>query len=270
MCKRSIALSFACFFITALLGCSRLLPKHPLTWHLTLELYPAGDPEAASKQTVSVIESRLNAIGVPSFRVTPETGKAGGARVVVNLSEVRDRERVKNILTNPGQFELNAVVSPPAPAPAQTYPNKESAITSLNSGSTIPPNRRILLYPHNDGTLRKDWVVVETPFIVDSVEVRNASVMPEGGSSDKYSVQFSLTKSGGEKLGEWTGMHTNRYLALVLNDQVMVVARVEGQMFDRGVIRGAFTQSAAEDLALVLRSGAYPAPVRFIEEGENK
>src|SRR5262245_17360598 len=134
MSKRSIALSLALFLITALPGCARLRPKLPLTWHLTLELYPAGDPEAASKQTVSVIESRLNALGVPNFRVTPETGKAGGARVVVNLPEVRDHEKVKNILTTAGRFELDAVVSPPNPAPAQTYPDKESAIASLNSG----------------------------------------------------------------------------------------------------------------------------------------
>jgi len=267
--KSLIAVSL---LIIGTLGCSMVRAKRPLTWHVTLEVDSSfGDQEAQTQQTINMIESRLNAFGVPNFKVATDRSFGSITRIIVNLPEGQDRERIKNILTAGGKLEIDAVVSPANPEPAKIYQSTEDALASLNSGNTIPPNRRILLYPLNEsGASKKEWVVVESPVIVDGNELRNAVAMPEAGGSDNYNIQFSLKKTGAAKLANWTGASINRYLAVVLNEQVVSIAFVKSQISDQGVISGRFTKASAEDLALVLKSGAYPAPVRFVEEGENK
>ena len=108
--------------------------KQPLTWHLVLEVdSSAPDRSAAVKQTVNVIDSRLDALGLGNYEVRPEGDPANG-RIVVNLPATEDPERVKRIISTWGKLELVHVVSPPSPAPAQTYSTSEEAAASLLRG----------------------------------------------------------------------------------------------------------------------------------------
>jgi len=81
---------------------------------------------------------------------------------------------------------------------------------------------------------------------------------------------FTLSPSGAEKFAAWTGSHINAYIRVVLNDEVKSIAYIKSQIYDQGEISGRYTKQSAEDLALVLRSGALPARVKVIEEGPNK
>lgn len=258
--------------VAAGIACSMLRPKRPLTWHVVLEIdSSAPDREAATRQTIAVIEKRLDAFGVSNSEVKAQ-GPASAGRILVNLPDVPNTERVKNVLTTGGKLELVAVISPPSPALVETYASKEEAIASLASNGAVPETRRVLLYPNRqiDSPLVKKWVVVESPAILDGSELRTASAAPSGPGSNDYDIQFSLKKTGADRFGAWTGAHVNEYLGVVLNDQVLSIAYIKGQIFDQGVISGRFTKESAGDLALVLNSGAYPAQVRFVEEGRNK
>lgn len=268
--------------LSAGLGCSLLRPKRPFTWHVTLEVDPsATDREAAVNQTVAIIESRLNAFGVPGFEVRPQ-GNAAPGRIIVNLPDVPDRERLKKIITAGGKLELTAVVTPPSPAPVHTYTSREEAIASMAaSGGTVPANRRLLPYTERDEPRGSNntpahsqqpgkWLVVESPPIIDGSELRNATAVPSRVGGDEYHIAFSLKRAGAEKFGAWTGAHINSYLAVVLNDEVKSVAYIKSQMSDQGEISGRFTKQSAQDIARVLNSGALPAPVKIVEEGVNK
>jgi preprotein translocase subunit SecD len=136
-------------------------------------------------------------------------------------------------------------------------------------------NRRVLPYLERSevGAARKPkrWVVLESPAIVDGSDLSNASAIPvPGRGANNYEIQFSLDKTGAEKFGAWTGANINEYLGVVLNDEVRSIAAIMAQIFDQGVISGGFTKQSAEDLALVLRSGALPAPIRIVRERGNK
>jgi len=97
-----------------------LRPKRPSSL-ITLEIYAAApDREAAVKQTVAIIESRLDAVGVSNVDVQPE-GDPPNGRILVSFSAVSDLERIKSIVTAEGRLELMAVVSPPSPAALQTF-----------------------------------------------------------------------------------------------------------------------------------------------------
>ena len=108
------------------------------------------------------------------------------------------------------------------------------------------------------------WVVVESPAIIGGSDLRTADAVQSEGHN--YHIGFSLKKAGADKFGAWTGANVNEYLGVVLNDDVKSIAFIKSQISDQGEITGNFTKQAAEDLALVLKAGALPAPVTLIEE----
>jgi len=252
--------------IMTALGCSMLRPRRPPTWLLTLEIEaPEDERKAAVDQTVSVIKRRLDLAGVSNFEVKPQ----GDARVLVGLPDVPDRDRLKNLIIAGGKLELAHVVSPPSPAPVQTYNTQEEAIISL--GGTQPSNRRVLEYQESDelsrGTqAKKKWVIVESPAVVSGNDLRNAEASRGPSKAADYQIIFSLRPAGAERLGAWTAANINEYLAIVFNDEVKSIAYIKSQIFDQGEISGSFTKESAEDLAHILNSGALPAPVKIVAE----
>lgn len=266
--------------VSAGVACSLLRSKHRPTWHLLLQVdAPAADRVAAVRQTIFVIENRLGALGVSDWAIKVQGGESSG-RLLVNLPEVADRERLKQVITAGGKLELVHVITPPSPAPVQTFATKEEAVASLNSGGTIPGNRRVLAYVERaelsnvqdrDKPKPTKWVVVESPAIISGTDLRNASAVPASGNGDdNYEIAFSLRAEGAERFGSWTGANIDEYIGVVLNDEVKSIAFIKSQISDQGVINGRFTKQSAEDLALVLKSGALPAPIKIVEEGPNK
>src|SRR5207302_11108413 len=71
---------------------------------------------------------------------------------------------------------------------------------------------------------------------------------------------------GGRRFGSFTGAHVGDNLAVVLDNKVQEVAVIKEQIHDSGVINGRFSEQEAKDLAMVLRSGALPAGIKYLEE----
>ena len=260
------------------LSCSFRRPRS-LTWHIMLEMdVAASDRESAAKQTVTVIERRLDRFGVHDFEVLAQ-GTPPNGRILVSLPQVSDPERLKKLISARGQLELAAVISPPSPSPVQIYNSKEDAIASL--GDKMPANRRVLPYFEQNQSTAGDqnsetgyqpnkWVVVEAPAIVDGSELRNAVAVPSRVNAEDYHIAFSLTPKGAERFGDWTGAHINDYISVVLNDEIKSIAYIRSRISDQGEISGRFSKQPAEDLALSLQSGALPAAVKIVDEGANK
>jgi len=263
--------------LAAGLACSLLRPKRPLTWHLTLQVEgPVAGRAAATQQTMAVIKRRLDAAGVSEAEIKTD-GDPDSGRILLNLPNTSDRDRIAKLITAEGKLELTAVVSPPSPSIVQTYTTREEAIASLSSDGTIPANRTVLPYSERAelpsetaGPSTKKWVVVESPAIVSGSDLKDASAMRSRAGGENYDIHFSLQKAGADRFGTWTGSHINNYLGIVLNDEVKSIAFIKSQIFDQGEINGRFTKQSAEDLALVLRSGALPARVLVVEEKFDK
>jgi preprotein translocase subunit SecD len=117
----------------------------------------------------------------------------------------------------------------------------------------------------NQAEPQKKWVVVESPAVVDGNELRTAAATQGQGGAD-YQISFALKPTGAQKFGAWTGANINEYMGVVLNNEVRSIAFIQSQIFDSGQISGKFTKESAEDLSLILRSGALPAPIEYQEE----
>ena len=233
--------------------------------------------DSATDQAMKIIDSRINSIGVAE----PTLQRRGGQNsheILLQMPGIQDPEHVKSLLVGESHLELVHVISPPSPNPAQSYFSREEALASLNSNGNIPANRRVLPYAERADLTSPDtgananaskpqkWVVVESPAIIDGIDLRTAQAIPERAGGDKYQITFSLKKNGADKFGAWTGANINEYMGVVLNNEVKSIAFIKSQIFDQGEITGNFTKEQGDDLALTLRSGALPAPIEYQEE----
>jgi len=246
-----------------------------VTWSL-----PATAQRALSDQAVDqayrIVESRINAVGVAEPTLQKHGGQ-GSNQILLQMPGIQDPERIKKLIAGESRLELMKVVSPPNPSPIKTYATEQEAIASL--GGQVPPNRRVLPYSERDeptaagdnaeqnANQTKQWVVVESPAVIDGSELRNAAAAEgQAGGDSNYEIDFTLKPTGAEKFGAWTGANVGAYMAVVLNDEVKSAPFIKSQITDRGQITGNFTKQSADDLALTLRSGALPAPLVYLEE----
>src|SRR2546430_14367778 len=156
--------------------------------------------ESATDQAMKFIDSRINAVGVAEPTLQRH-GAQNSHEILLQMPGIQDPEHVKQLLGNPSRLELVHVISPPSPAPVQTYATEQEALASLNSGGNIPANRKVLPYteradaatPGQDANAPKPkkWVVVEAPAIIDCAELRRANAVEARAAADEYASAFS-------------------------------------------------------------------------------
>ena len=220
--------------------------------------------DQAVAQTMAVMQKRCDALNV--YCKAERVGNDKPDQIKLRISNPQDPERVKGVVLSQG-LELRAVVSPPSPAPFQTYPTEAEAAEAAGADKDVLPYLADIDGPAGSAGPKK-FVVVERAPIVDGRDIRGAEAVPSAsGGKDNYEVTFTLNPEGADRFGHWTGANINNYVAVVLNKQVRSVAFIKSQIFDSGQISGRFTKERAEDAALVLRSGGLPAPIEALEEG---
>jgi len=89
---------------------------------------------------------------------------------------------------------------------------------------------------------------------------------PGLGQFNQPVVNFFLTHEGGEIFSQVTGDNVGKGLAIILDGNVVTAPNIKSQIGDTGLIEGSFTRQEVEDLSTVLRSGALPAGITYLEE----
>jgi preprotein translocase subunit SecD len=226
--------------------------------------------EQATEQAMKIIDSRINAFGVKEPTLQRQ-GRSDSGQILLQMPGVENPERVKKLVGETSRLSLMKIVSPPNPSPVQIYSTKEAA----EAAAAGAKNHKVYPYADRDETVAntqnpqdkpKQYVVVETPAVVDGSELRDAAAVSRTGSNNDYQISFSFKPSGAQKFGDWTGKNIGNYMAVVLNDEVKSAAYIKSQIFDSGEISGRFTKTTADDLALTLKSGALPAEIEYQEE----
>lgn len=220
--------------------------------------------ERATDSAKQIIENRVDAFGVAEPLIARQGGE-GTYQILVQMPGVDDPERVKNLLNADSNLELKLVAKTAQP---DGYPNKqaaEDAVKSLPGGADayeIMPYRD----RSNTATGSESYTILEKDVVVSGLDMRDAYARPSSIRTGNYEIDFSLTPEGAKKFSQVTGANVGQYLAIVLNNEVRSAPRIDSMISDRGQITGAFTQRQAEDLALMLRSGALPAKAVYLEE----
>ena len=216
--------------------------------------------ELAVVQAEQTIRNRIDAFGVAE-PVIQRQG-IGGTRIVVQLPGVDDPERVKRLIKNTAFLEFRLVDYPLGGGCA---PSREQVMASY--GPLLPENLEILNQDVRDEAgeiVGQNYCAVEKRPVVTGRDLKDAR--PGLGQFNQPVVNFSLSHEGGQLFGEATGANVGRGLAIVLDGTIVTAPNIRSRIADRGLIEGSFTPEEAQDLSTVLRSGALPAAITYLEE----
>ena len=215
--------------------------------------------EQAVRQAEQTIRNRVDAFGVAE-PVIQRQG-LGSDRIVVQLPGVDDPERVKELIKNTALLEFRFVVYP-----EQGAASTEAEIVSHYRGA-LPQDVEIFeqeIRGEDGEVVGSAYLALESRRIITGRDLRTAR---SGlGQFNEPVVRFYLSQEAGRIFGEATGANVGRRLAIVLDGKVQSAPVVQSRITDEGVIEGQFTQVEVEDLVTVLRSGALPAAITYLEE----
>jgi preprotein translocase subunit SecD len=203
-------------------------------------------------QAIETIRNRVDALGV-SEPTIQEHG-LGQYQILMQLPGVDDPARVKDIVKNTAMLEIKQSMS-------TAFASEQEALQS--KGGVVPADQ-ILLPGQCTTRPEQTWCFVSRVSAVSGKDLRGANE-----STDQYgqpAVHFDLTSDGGQRFFKFTSDHVGDSLAVVLDNKVQEIASIKEPIHDSGEISGHMTAQQAKDLSMVLRSGALPASIKYLEE----
>jgi preprotein translocase subunit SecD len=200
---------------------------------------------AAVTQSIEIVRRRVDELGTRE----PSIQRQGADRVVVQLPGVKDPERIKALIGKTAKLTFHLVDETTSPEEAMR--------------GRVPPGS--VLLPSAEGERGMNGsVVVRKRVEVGGDMLTDAQPTFQDG---RPVVSFRFSAAGGKKFGDTTKEAVGKQLAIVLDDRVISAPRVnEPILGGSGIISGSFTTKEAQDLSLLLRAGALPAPMTILEE----
>ena len=224
------------------------------TW--TLAMKPASLNELKDKavtQAIDTIRNRIDALGVSEPTIEPHG--MGQYQILVQLPGVDDSGRVKDIMQSTAMLEIKQMTDGP-------YPSEQAARQA--KGGVVPVDSILLPGQCANGP-EQTWCFVSRVSAVSGKDLRDAQASTD--QNGQPSVTFSLTGDGGQRFYNFTSAHVGENLAVVLDNKVQEVASIKEPIRDQGSISGGhMNEQQAKDLSMVLRSGALPASIKYLQE----
>jgi preprotein translocase subunit SecD len=215
------------------------------SWNLSMKPSALTDlKNKAVTQAIDTIRNRIDALGVSE--PTIEEHGLGQYQILVQLPGVDDSGRVKDIMQSTAMLEIKQSLGGP-------YPSEQAAMQ--DKGGVLPA----------DAILGQAWYLVSRISAVSGKDLRDAQASRD--QNGQPSVSFTLTGEGGQRFYSFTSSHVGDSLAVVLDNKVQEVANIKEPIRDRGEISGGrMSEQQSKDLSMILRSGALPASIKYLEE----
>lgn len=203
----------------------------------------------AVAQSIEIVRRRIDETGTREPTIQAE----GQDRILVQLPGVQDPERVKKLLGTTAKLNFHLLDTQNSVADAMAGRVPPGSML-LPADKEIEPNGQPRMY------LVQRRVMVSGERLTDAQPGTN----PQTG---EWIVNFVFDTVGGREFGRVTQENVGRPLAIVLDNKVISAPVIrEPILGGRGQISGNFTAATAQDLAVLLRAGALPAPLNVIEE----
>jgi len=239
------------------------LPEYDITggpensWNVSMKPSALTDlKNKAVQQAIETIRNRIDQLGV-SEPTIQEHG-LGQYQILVQLPGIDDPQRVKDIMQSTAMLEIKQELGGP-------YPSEDAA--RQEKGGVLPPDA-ILLPGHSAPGAAGEgqaWYLVSRVSAVSGKDLRDAQ--PSRDQNGQPSVSFTLTNEGGQRFYNFTSSHVGDSLAVILDNKVQEVANIKEPIRDRGEISGgSMNEQQSKDLSMILRSGALPAGIKYLEE----
>lgn len=236
-------------------GNATLLTMHPTA--------VAAIQETTMSQTLETIERRINALGLTEPTIQPHGRVGQDNEILVQLPGEGDPAAAKRVIQAGGQLELNLVEDP------QTFPSEAAALAA--KGGVLPAGTQLVPGAPEGRTPNADnggqvWYLLQRNPVVTGRDLRSATESRNTEMPGQWQINFVLSTDAGRAFGRFTEANIGRQMAIVLDNKVYSAPTIQGKIEDTGRIDGNFSQESAHELAEVLRAGALPASIKYLEE----
>ncbi|SHH35606.1 protein translocase subunit SecD [Bradyrhizobium erythrophlei] len=196
------------------------------------------------EQSIQIVERRVNELGT----VEPLIQRQGTDRILVQVPGLQDPTQLKAILGKTAKMEFRMV---------DTTVSPDQALQGR-----VPPDSEVLM----SSTSPKVPYVVKKQVLVSGADLTDAQPGFDQRTGEPI-VSFRFNSSGSRKFAQATSENVGQPFAIVLDNEVISAPVIREPITGgSGQISGSFTVQAANDLAILLRAGALPAPLTIIEE----
>ncbi len=228
------------------------------SWKLTMKPLVEKDLEQKTvAQAIETIRDRVDALGVSEPLIAPYS--LGANQVLVELPGVSDLDKVEIALKSTARLEVHPVVGD-----GQGFQDEQAALASVNGA--LPPDEYIV-HCQGDmachGSANTVYILGRAP-VVSGTDFRSADPSVNSNTGQQI-VRFTLTDEAGDRFWDYTNANVGKYMAIVMGGNAREVAVIKSGIRDTGEIEGSFTESEVTMLSKLLRTGALPASLVFLE-----
>ena len=195
-------------------------------------------------QAIEIVRARVDETGTKE----PIIQRQGYNRILLQLPGIDDPEQVKLLLGRTAKLGFQLV-------------DISASAIDVRASGRVPPGSELL--PSRDDP--EVFYLLNKRVMVSGEMLEDARPGFDGNTNEPV-VSFTLNATGAERFGRVTGQNIGRQFAIVLDDQVISAPVIRAQIFANGQISGDFSVEETNDLSLLLRSGALPAPLEVVEE----
>ena len=203
------------------------------------------------KEEIRTLERRVNELGVAE-PIIAEHGNTGD-QILIQLPGVNDVEQAKSVISRTAQLALKIVEDSAA--------SQESLLQSFQG--KVPDNMEVV-QGLGETAGQPIFYLVRREAVITGRDLKHARAGVD--QNNQPDVQFTLNPAGAEKFKRETGRNVGRRLAIVLDGRVESAPQINSQIGAEGVIQGRFTAQQADELSKVLRAGALPATLKYLQE----
>lgn len=220
----------------------------------------------AADQVLEIIRNRIDQFGVAE----PTIHRQAENEIVVQLPGVKDPKRAVDIIGKTAQLEFK-IVDDEAPVAAELnssiLPGEEAHLLERFKGK-IPENDEILF---QRDVIKETGAVIKIPYLLKKEILLTGDLLTEARVNidtrfNEPYVSMTFNTAGAKIFEDITGKNVRKRLAIILDGNVYSAPVIQEKISGGDAqITGRFSMEEAKDLAIVLRAGALPAPVRTLQ-----
>jgi len=205
----------------------------------------------ATAQALETIRNRIDQFGVSE----PDIRLQGENRILIQLPGIKDTQRAKDLIGKTALLEFKLV--------------DETHDVNAALNGNVPRGSEILVHITEDPETKreiKDYFLIKKQTLLTGANLTDARVQIDSQYNEPY-VSISFDKKGGRIFAKITEENVKKRLAIILDNTVYSAPVIQEKITGgEARVTGSFTTEEASDLAIALRAGALPAPVKILEE----
>ncbi len=203
------------------------------------------------QEAIRTLERRVNALGVTE-PVIAATGSRGD-QILVQMPGVTDVEQAKRIIKTTAQLSLKLVEN--------SATTQDTLLQGV--GGKVPDNMEMVSGP-SETAGEPVYYLLRKEAMITGRDLKNARVGVD--ENNRPQINFSLNATATDKFARETGRNIGRQLAILLDGTVYSAPVIQSKLGSDNRITGQFTTQQADELSKILKAGALPATLKYLQE----